>query len=142
VKWITAADIANWANTQQRHCQETLPELVGRLILAHTANAVEDFDFPIGDSVAIGGWDGRLKTPVASPFFPSGISGWEIGAEKSAQSKVEADYTKRLADPLGMTPAETTFVFVSPRSFPKRNTWESTKKTLGNWKDIRVIGDL
>jgi hypothetical protein len=69
VKWITAADIANWANAQPRHCQETLPELVGRLILAHTANANEEFDFPTGDSVAVGGWDGRLKTSVASPFF-------------------------------------------------------------------------
>lgn len=139
MKWITATHIANWANTQQRHCQETLPELVGRLILAHTANAVEEFDFPNGDSVATGGWDGRLKTPVTFPYFPNGSSGWEIGTERSAEGKANGDYTKRVADPLGMVPADTTFVFVTPRSFPKRNTWQTTKKALSNWKDVKVI---
>lgn len=139
MKWINAGDITNWANTNQRQCQDTLPELVRRLILAHTANAVEEFDFPSGDSVATGGWDGRLKTPVVSPFFPSGPSGWEIGTEKSAQTKAEADYTKRTADPLGMTPNETTFVFVTPRSFPKRTNWQSTKQATSAWKDVKVI---
>ncbi|NTW13526.1 MAG: hypothetical protein HGA31_00655 [Candidatus Moranbacteria bacterium] len=139
MKWITATDIANWANTQQRHCQDTLPELVGRLILAHTANAVEEFDFPSGNSVATGGWDGRLKTPVTSPFLPTGASGWEVGTEKSAQTKAEADYAKRAADPLGMTASDTTFVFVTPRSFPKRNAWQAAKKALGAWKDVKVI---
>ncbi|KKW20478.1 MAG: hypothetical protein UY62_C0050G0005 [Parcubacteria group bacterium GW2011_GWF2_50_9] len=139
MKWITASDIANWANTQQRHCQDTMPELVGRLILAHTANAVEEFDFPSGNSVAMGGWDGRLKTPVNSLFFPTGASGWEIGTEKSAQTKAEADYVKRIADPLGMTAHGTTFVFVTPRSFPKRNAWKTAKKAMGTWKDAKVI---
>lgn len=139
MKWISAGDIANWANTKQRHCQDTLPKLVRLLILAHTANAVDEFDFPSGDSVATGGWDGRLKTPIVSPFFPSGPSGWEIGTEKSARTKAEADYTKRTTDPLGMTLNETTFVFVTPRSFPKRASWQTTKQTLGEWKDVRVI---
>ena len=139
MKWITATHIATWANTQQRHCQETLPELVGRLILAHTANDVDEFGFPSGDSVATGGWDGRLKTPVTFPFFPNGASGWEIGTEKSAESKASGDYTKRVIDPLGMIAADTTFVFVTPRAFPKRNAWQTTKKALGDWKDVRVI---
>lgn len=139
MKWITASDIINWANTHQRQCQDTLPELVRRLILAHTANAVEEFDFPSGDSVATGGWDGRLKTPVASPFFPSGSSGWEIGTEKSAQTKAENDYAKRIANPLGVALDETTFVFVTPRSFPKRTKWQSDKKALGAWKDVKVL---
>lgn len=139
MKWITAADITNWANTQQRHCQGTLPELVGRLILAHSAGAVEEFDFPSGDSVTIGGWDGRLRTPATSPFFPSGSSGWEIGADKSAQTKAEGDHNARVADPLGLVPADTTFVFVTPRSFPKRSSWQNGKKALGNWKDVKVI---
>ena len=120
MKWINAGDITNWANTRQKQCQDTLPELVRRLILAHTANAVDEFDFPSGDSVAISGWDGRLKTPVVSPFFPNGPSGWEISTEKSAPTKAEADYIKRTTNPLGMTLNETTFVFVTPRSFPRR----------------------
>jgi len=139
MKWITSTDITNWANTQQRQSQGTLPELVRRLILAHTANAVDEFDFPSGDSVATSGWDGRLKTPVVSPFFPSGSSGWEIGTEKSAIKKAEADYTKRTANALGMTLTETTFVFVTPRSFPKRANWKTTKQATGTWKDVKVI---
>ena len=139
MKWITASDITNWANTQQRRCQDILPELVGRLILAHTANTVEEFEFPNGDSIATGGWDGRLKTPVASPFFPNGSSGWEIGTEKSAQTKADKDYTKRTVDPLGIIPNESTFVFVTPRSFTKRIKWQNDKKALTNWKDVKVI---
>jgi hypothetical protein len=139
MKWINAADITNWANTQPRRCQDTLPELVRRLILAHTVNAASEFDFPSGGSIAAGGWDGRLKTPIVSPFFPSGPSGWEIGSEKSAQTKADADYTKRSADPLGMVLNETTFVFVTPRLFPKRAKWQSTKQATGTWKDVKVI---
>lgn len=139
MKWINATHIANWANTQQRHCQETLPELVGRLILAHTANNVDEFDFPNGDSVAIGGWDGRLKTPVTFPYFPNGASGWEIGTEQSAEKKANGDYMKRVANSLGLVPTETTFVFVTPRSFPKHSAWQATKKALNDWMDVKVI---
>lgn len=139
MKWINAGDITNWANTRQKQCQDTLPELVRRLILAHTANAVDEFDFPSGDSVAISGWDGRLKTPVVSPFFPNGPSGWEISTEKSAPTKAEADYIKRTTNPLGMTLNETTFVFVTPRSFPRRGKWQSEKQATGAWKGVKVI---
>ena len=138
MKWIDAGDIKNWITGKQRHCAQTLPELVRRLILA-TAGTVEEIDFPIGDSIATGGWDGRLKTPVVSPFFPNGASGWEIGSEKSAATKAEADYVKRTADPLGMTLNETTFVFVTPRSWPGRGKWQSDKQATGTWKDVKVI---
>ncbi len=139
MKWINASDITNWANTKQRQCQDTLPELVRRLILAHTANVINEFDFPSGDSVANGGWDGRLKTPFVSPFFPSGHSGWEIGTEKSAQTKADKEYKKRSDNPLGMVLNETTFVFVTPRSFPKRTNWQSVKQATKKWKDVKVI---
>jgi hypothetical protein len=139
MKWIDVGDIKNWPKVKQKHCQGTLPELVRRLILVHTTKEIEEFDFPSGDSVAIGGWDGRLKTPVGSSFFPSGSSGWEIGTEDSAQTKADEDYAKRVANPLGMAPKETTFVFVTPRSFPKRAQWQSGKQAAGDWKDVKVI---
>lgn len=139
MKWINASNIKSWANEKQRHCQDTLPELVRRLILAHTANAVEEFDFPSGDSVATGGWDGRLKTPVVSPFFPNGQSGWEFGTEKSAQTKAEGDFNKRTADSLGLAFTDTTFVFVTPRAWPGRIKWQDSKRLTGIWKDVRVI---
>ncbi len=139
MKWIGAGDIKNWVTSKQRHCQQTLPELVRRLVLAHTANAVEEFNFPSGDSIATGGWDGRLKTPVVSPFFPSGPSGWEISTEKSLKTKAEADYVKRTADPLGLAVTDTTFVFVTPHAWPGRIKWQTEKRASGTWKDVRVI---
>jgi hypothetical protein len=138
MKWIDAGDIRNWITGKQRHCAQTLPELVRRLILA-TANCVEEIDFPSGDSIATGGWDGRLKTPVVSPFFPNGTSGWEIGVEKSPGKKAEADYIKRTADSLGLTLNETSFVFVTPRSWPGHGKWQNDKRITGTWKDVRVI---
>ncbi len=139
MKWIDAGDIKNWANGKQRHCQQILPELVRRLILAHAANAVEEFDFPTGDSTTTGGWDGRLRTPAISPFFPSGASGWEISADKSAEAKAQADYKKRTANPLGIKPKKTTFVFVTPRAWPGRGKWQNRERASGRWKDVRVI---
>lgn len=140
MKWIDASDIKNWADGKQKHCQQTLPELVRRLVLAHTTNAIiEEFDFPSGDSVATSGWDGRLKTPIISPFFPSGPSGWEISTEKSLKAKAEADYTKRTSDPLGLKTTDTTFVFVTPRQWPGRIKWQNDKRASKIWKDVRVI---
>src|SRR5262249_33196586 len=97
--------------------------------------------FPSGDSTASGGWDGRLKIAdnVTSPFFPSGGSVWEIGAEKSSGTKVEEDYVKRTADPRGLPAKETTYVCVTPRTFPGRDKWQEEKQQQGVWKDIRVI---
>ncbi len=139
MKWITASDIANWANTQSRRCQDSLPELISRLILAHTGNNVDHIHFPSGDSVTTGGWDGLLKTPVVFPFFPEGSSGWEMGVQKTAQAKAETDYNNRTNDPREMVPADSTFVFVTPRVFAKKNEWRKTKKTLEPWKDVKVI---
>lgn len=138
MKWITAADIKNWVSTNSRHCQETLPELMRRLILG-TAASVERIEFPCGDSVTTGGWDGTLETTSSSPFFPQGVSGWEIGVEASAKTKADGDYQKRTDIPLGLVKSESTFVFVTPRVWPRRSQWEKDKKDKKDWKSIRVI---
>jgi len=138
LKWIEIGDIRNWVTGKQRQCAQTLPELVHRLILA-TANCVEEISFPSGDGIASGGWDGWLKTPVVSPFFPNGISGWEISVEKSPGRKAEADYAKRTAYSLGLTPNEASFVFVTPRSWPGHGKWQNDKRNTGTWKGVRVI---
>lgn len=139
MKWIEAGDIKNWGTGKQRDCASLLPELLRRLILA-TGDTVEQIDFPSGDSIAIGGWDGLLKTEAKSPHFPSGTSGWELGVKTSPGKKAEEDYTKRTADSLGLSLNETTFVFVTPRSWPDREKWVANKRANKKWKDIRVIG--
>ncbi|MDD5382160.1 MAG: hypothetical protein PHH60_00690 [Candidatus Margulisbacteria bacterium] len=138
MKWIDVGDIKNWADGKQRHCQQTLPELVRRLILA-TAPSVEKINFPSGDSVVVGGWDGHLSANVVVPFFPNGVSGWEIGAGKSPGKKAEEDYKKRTKGTLSSQRKETTFVFVTPRSWPGGEKWQDKKRATGKWKDVRVI---
>lgn len=137
-KWITKSDIANWAATQSGSCQQSLPELIRRLIYA-TATSTEKWDFPCDSSVNTGGWDGYLETIAASPCFPSGISGWEMGIESSAITKANQDYKKRTTNSLGLKKKESTFVFVTPRAWPGRKNWEIAKKKEKKWKDVRVI---
>jgi hypothetical protein len=102
MKWVTASDIKNWADKKQKHCAETLPELIRRLIFA-TADSIALIDFPAGDSTATGGWDGYLEVPedLKSPFVPAGKSDWEIGAQKSSGKKAQEDYEKRQPIPEG-----------------------------------------
>lgn len=138
MKWITAADIKNWVSTKSRHCQQTMPELLRRLILA-TAQSVQKIDFPCDESVTTGGWDGILETTSSSPFFPEGVSGWEIGVESSSGTKAEGDYKKRTDDSLGLVKSESTFVFVTPRVWPGRSKWENGKVAEEKWKTVRVI---
>ena len=138
MKWITASDITNWAATKQRECADTLPELIRRLIF-YTATSIKDIEFPIGDSVAGAGWDGRLDTATVSPFFPLGQSGWEMGADKSAKTKADGDYATRLLDSHGLVHSDTTFVFVTPRMWPGRVKWQREKQLEGHWRGVRVI---
>src|SRR5208283_1118075 len=138
MKWITAGDIKAWITGNQRHCAQTLPELIRRLILA-TASTVEEIEFPSGDSISHSSWDGRLKTPVASPLFPTESSAWEIGTERTPGKKAEEDYNKRTAKPLGFVKKDTVFVFVTPRAWPGRLKWQNEKRAKGVWKDVRVI---
>jgi len=141
MKWITASDITNWANANQRVAQQLMPELVRRLIFATTElKDIMEISFPSGDAVAQGGWDGRLSVSTESPFFPGGQSGWEIGTSQSPGTKAEEDYKKRTTDPIDLEPSRSTFVFVTSRPWPNRSQWVSKRKNAGQWKDIRVIG--
>lgn len=58
MKWIDTTHIRNWA--QRRDCQEYLPLLVRKLILA-TSDSITSISFPSGENVLIGGWDGILE---------------------------------------------------------------------------------
>ncbi len=139
--WITISDIKSWPKLKNRQCQDTLPELVSRLVLAHTVTGLEEFRFPSGDGVSSGGWDGRLKTPITFPYFPAGVSAWEMSSESSIKAKANKDFLKRSKGPKDVDPSESTFVFVTPQSFDKRDSWinEKRKEKSNKWKDIKVI---
>src|SRR5690606_9007815 len=136
MKWIDSTDLRNWAN--RRDCQETLPLLVRKLIRA-TSKTIQGIKFPSGESVFLGGWDGTLEVTVETDHLPAGISLWEFGTSKDTKGKADNDYAKRVLNPLGYNPAESTFIFVTPRLWQNGKDWVEEKKKDGVWRDIRVI---
>lgn len=136
MKWIDTTDLRQWAN--RRNCQETLPELVRKLIRA-TSTSIKSIKFPSGENVLIGGWDGILIVTDETEYLPKGISLWEFGANADTKGKADEDYKKRSENPIGFNPAESTYVFVTPRLWTKGNEWVEEKKKDGIWKDIKVI---
>ena len=135
---MTAAHISHWAGTSPRHCQGLLPEVVRRLVKAN-ATTIASLEMPVGDAVSDEGWDGKINCSSAHHLLPDEASAWEIGTDRSAKTKAETDFNKRTRNTLGVDPASTTFVFVTPRSWPRRSAWLETKRELALWKDVRVI---
>lgn len=137
VRWITAADLSDWAD--RRDGQAELPQLISRLALATYGPQVA-LRFPSGDSVGFPGWDGVLDAPVADSLFPVGKSVWEIGTQREKiRDKADKDYTKRTADPLGLDPKSATYVFVTPRRWPGKQQWMAARATEGRWADVLAL---
>ncbi len=136
MKWVDTTDLRQWAN--RRNCQETLPELVRKLIRA-TSNSIQSIKFPSGENVLIGGWDGILNVTEETEYLPQGTSLWEFGANSNTKGKADEDYEKRSKNPIGFNPAECTYVFVTPRLWSKSDEWVKEKKKDGIWKDIKII---
>lgn len=133
--WVDATDINSWAN--RRDAQSLLPQLVRRLIHA-TTEQLQYANFPAGDSVQIGGWDGIAYTQQGNSFVPSGLSVWEFGATRAIKGKADSDYEKRYAQPLGVTPNQATFVFVTPRRWTTKEDWIHQKNQEKIWAEVVV----
>lgn len=137
MRWIDATSLSQWGD--RRDGQSGISELLRRLIYA-ALGATASVRFPYDDSVQLSGWDGICTTGVGNAFVPDGVSGWEIGTQKRGiTTKAQADYTKRSADPDEIDPARSTFVFVTPRHFVRKEVWAAEKRAEGVWRDVRVI---
>ncbi len=132
----TATDLTVWADT--RAAQERMSEMLRKLILA-TASGLRRIDMAAGEGVQHGGYDGIVVNTVPAPYVPVGQSVWEIGVSSDIKRKADADYAKRSANPIGADPAETTFVFVTPRRWASKRIWEKERKRGGPWRDVQVI---
>jgi hypothetical protein len=133
--WIDATDLNQWAN--RRDAQERLPQLLRRLIHA-TVQQPRRVGFPSGESVQMGGWDGIVDAPEGNTFVPDGFSVWELGVNREVKGKADGDYQKRCEDPLGVVPAETTFVFVTLRRWGGKDDWVRKKNDEGIWAEVRA----
>ncbi|EIG58037.1 helix-turn-helix transcriptional regulator [Bradyrhizobium sp. WSM1253] len=135
VRWITETDLDHWAD--RRDGQAMLPELVRRLILAEKGYFPE-LRFPSGDSVQMHGWDGQCKVETATDQLPAGWSGWELGTDRGPKKKADKDYKQRAKDALDLNPTETTFVFVTPRRWAKKEEWVQERRAEKHWRDVRA----
>lgn len=136
-RWVDATDLAQWG--ERRDGQSGMPELVRRLTFAAVGQAAS-VRFPSGDSVQFQGWDGICELADGTEYVPSGTSAWEIGTQRARiRAKADEDFHKRSADPLGLDPATTTFVFATPQRFPGKDAWVSERRAEGIWRDVRVV---
>ena len=135
--FVTANDIKEWTATNKRRAEEILPLLIKKLVLVSCKP--KEIDFPSGDAVAIGGWDGILNVEEGNEFIPAGRSGWEFGTKSDVKNKADEDYDKRTKNPDPLKSDESTFVFVTSRLWTKRDSWVRNKKASGEWKDVKGI---
>lgn len=131
---IEASDLVVWADS--RDGQAGMPELLSRLIRAERGVAAR-VRFPSGDSVAQHGWDGEVRVVGASVRIPDGQSGWETGTDQNKKSKADGDIEARTTDHGDLDPADTTFVFVTPRRWAKqKDVWAKAQRAKRIWKNV------
>lgn len=136
VRWVSAEDLAEWADRMDGAV--SLPTLVSRLIFA-THGPAARLRFPSDESVRHPGWDGRTLLETGGVWVPGGETGWEIGAQRSAIArKAEDDFRKRTAMPAPLVPAESAYIFVTPRRWPDKDAWARACQAEGVWREVRV----
>lgn len=140
---VQAGDLDRYAPT--RDSQAVIPELIYWLVKQSCSDLVV-CRIPYGDAVNQPGWDGMAETNDGFlEFVPKGKSFWEIGTGANPQSKATDDFKKRTDEIDAEERAESSFVFVTPRSSgsggwnePEQTKWLERRKDKG-WKLIRVI---
>lgn len=136
---ITRDQLASWADKPES--KANFPHLISRLIRATTAKDTK-VDIPWGSATYIGEWDGIVDSKEETRYVPEGISLWELGTDRNPKKKADADYEKRTKEPLGYTPQDATFVFVTPRTWTGKDTWVKRRKEEKKWKDVIVYDGI
>ncbi|WP_075620382.1 HigA family addiction module antitoxin [Paenisporosarcina indica] len=134
---IKARQIEEWANSQLES-RSHLPVLLRRLVHS-TGNDLRQVDFPGYDNGQRKGNDGFVEAGTATPWIPEGQSYWEFGTNERVSGKAESDYNARLTTIDPAVRSNSTFVFVTPRNWPGRKTWETQKNEASDWKAVRVF---
>lgn len=132
---IDRAHLEQWADMQS--AKGDFPELIRRLVYASVTPYLEKCNIPYGSAVYMGGWDGEVDATQQTEYLPQGKCLLEFGTNKGVQSKAEDDYSKRSSD-ASINHAETTFIFMTPRLWEKKDEWVESKKKDGIWKDVRA----
>ena len=131
-----ATDLERWADRVDARYQ--LAHLLRRLV-RHENDQVQQVEMRTGEGAGLPGYDGIVEATRCTPFVPDGLSVWEMGVGKDPAEKANSDYKNRTEDSLGIAKATTTFVFVTPRRWPKKTDWAAKKRAEGKWRDVRAL---
>ncbi len=134
---IKARQIEDWAGSQI-DARTHLPVLLRKLVHS-TGRDLRQVDFPGYDNAQRKGSDGFVDAGAATPWVPEGSSFWEFGTDQNPGAKAEKDYTARLSSVDPAERANGTFVFVTPRNWTGKTTWENRKNKAGDWKAVRAF---
>jgi hypothetical protein len=136
--FITKNDLENWANTIESKYH--LPHLVRKLIIATLDNSkIKNIQFPYGEDVQTGGYDGELVAESENMFVPLGESVWEFGTTNNKKGKADEDYEKRKQNTLGKNPVETTYININGKKYRDKGKWIEEKIKEGFWKDVKYM---
>lgn len=139
MKLVTRDDIERWAGTA--FSKNEFPYLISRLVRATTLASTK-VNIPSGSATYIGGWDGIVNCESETSYVPKGISLWEFGTGSKVKGKADKDYKKRKDNPMGFTPKDSVFIFVTPRLWKKKDDWIKEKKAENHWKDVIVYDSV
>ena len=131
---VDGTDLDSWAN--RRDAQSQLPQVVRGLI--HATVDASRVEFRAGEGVQLAGWDGIVAAEQGNAFVPDGASGWELSTAKDVKTKADHGYETRCENPGGIDPAQSTFVFVTPRRWSGKNDWVNARQGEGKWREVRA----
>jgi hypothetical protein len=134
--WTRAKHLEQWAGDQL--ASRNLPLLVRKLV-RKTVPSLSKLNIPTNEQVNRPGFDGIVECATGNQYVPAGKSVWEMGVDQDPKSKAVKDFKKRSEELSEAEKAETTFVFVTPRPFLKKDEWATAKRTAGGWKDVVVL---
>ncbi|MGE0627775.1 MAG: hypothetical protein AB7O43_08100 [Hyphomicrobiaceae bacterium] len=75
---------------------------------------------------------------AGSAWVPSGVAYWEWSCEAKIARKATEDFEKRTSQTAADRRAESTFVFVSARRWPGKDTWAAEHGRSSGWKAVRA----
>ena len=140
MRWITAHNLQEWSSSLA--ARTTFPGLIADLITASAPN-ISEFRFPNREKGQVRGFDGVLEAIGSNSFVPEGRSLWEFGVTNDVSKKADSDFEKRTKDVDVLVRADTTFIFVTPRTWdlPKKQIpeWLTEKRALGAWKGVECL---
>ena len=136
MKLITSTDIKHWADKIES--KNMLPLLIRKLVLSGVKiDELSLLEFPFGEDVQTGGYDGELEVENGNLYIPSGNSVWEFGTTEKKKGKADEDYEKRKKNTLGKNPLETTYLNVTAKKWNAKDKWKDAKIAEGFWLDVK-----